>query len=168
LRTMQYGGVALVILGCVGLSYSPPDAASPVKGKRWIPLAVGALLVWGLAQTTAKHAYGIAGSSEVNMSLFNTIGGALTLGLYGLLRDKGGHHSLANWGKSFLPMAMMAGGDLGVIIATSSGPISLVTPISSAYPVVTILFASYALKEKITPLQYACIMLVILGMFLAP
>lgn len=168
LALFQYLGVALVILGCVTLSYAPSNPNNPVKGTRWIPLAVGALLCWGLAQTTSKYAYSLAGASEVNMSLFNTIGGFLTLGLYGILRDPGGGHSLTDWGKSFLPMAMMAGGDLGVIIATRYGPISLVTPISSAYPVVTIIFASYILREKITPVQYAAIAVVILGMFLAP
>ncbi|MBI4063636.1 MAG: DMT family transporter [Elusimicrobia bacterium] len=168
LRSFQYLGVALVILGCVGLSYSPADATNQVKGKRWIPLAVGALLVWGLSQTASKYAYGLAGASEVNMAFFGTIGGFLTLGLYGFLRDKGGDHTLANWGRSFLPMAMMAGGDLGVIIANRYGPISLITPISSAYPVVTIIFASYVLREKITKLQYAAIALVMIGMFLAP
>lgn len=168
LMALQYVGVSLVILSCIGLSYAPSDPNNPIKGKNWIPLALGALFAWGLAQTTSKYAYSLPRASEANMALFNTLGGMLTLGLYGLLRDRGSAHSIREWGKSFLPMALMAGGDLGVIIATRFGPISLVTPISSAYPMVTIAFASIALKEKITSLQYACIALVLVGMFLAP
>ncbi|MEK6544460.1 MAG: EamA family transporter [Elusimicrobiota bacterium] len=168
LLPVQYFGVAMVILGCVTLSYSPTGGEQAVRGRSWIVLALGALLAWGLAQTASKHAYGLPGASESSMSFFSTLGGGLTLGLYGLLRGgAGGDHSIRDWGKSFLPMGMMAAGDLCVIIATRWGPISLVTPISSAYPVVTIIFAAYALKEKVTRLQYAGIACVLLGMFVA-
>ena len=47
-------------------------------------------------------------------------------------------------------MGMMAGGDLGVIIASRYGPISIVTPLTGAYPVVTLAFAALVLKERIT------------------
>jgi drug/metabolite transporter (DMT)-like permease len=67
-----------------------------------------------------------------------------------------------------VPMGMMAGGDLGVIIATKHGPISIVTPLTGAYPVVTLAFAALVLKERITPLQYGCIGAIIAGMALCP
>jgi drug/metabolite transporter (DMT)-like permease len=65
-------------------------------------------------------------------------------------------------------MGMMAGGDLSVIIASRMGPISVVTPLSGAYPLVTLLFAWLILKEKITALQWANICLILIGMFLSP
>jgi drug/metabolite transporter (DMT)-like permease len=65
-------------------------------------------------------------------------------------------------------MAMMAGGDLAVIVATANGPVSIVTPLTGAYPVVTLAFASIALKEKITKLQWLCLGLILFGIFFAP
>lgn len=168
LMPIQYLGVALVISGCLGLSYSPPDPNGKVTSKKWIPLSFFALVLWASAQTVVKYSYGLPGASEVNLALFNTIGGALTLGVFGFLYGRQGDHSGREWMKSFLPMGMMAAGDLGVIIATKHGPISIVTPLTGAYPLVTLGFASIVLKEKITKLQWICILLIIIGMTISP
>lgn len=168
LMPAQYFGVALVISGCLGLSYAPPDPNAKVTSRSWIPMAAGALVLWGAAQTIVKYAYGLNGADEANLALFNTLGGALTLGAFGFLYGRQGSHSGGEWLRSFLPMAMMAGGDLGVIIATRTGPISIVTPLTGAYPVVTLGFAALILKEKITTLQWVCIVLILVGMFLSP
>lgn len=172
LLPIQYTGVALVILGSLGLAYAPPDPSAKITQKRWIPLAFFALIMWGAAQTIVKYSYRLPEASEVNLALCNTLGGMLTLGVYGILRglvfEKKGAHSAREWLKSFLPMGMMAGGDLAVIIATRSGPVSIVTPLTGAYPVVTLGFASIALKEKITRLQWVCIGLILVGMMISP
>ncbi|OGR47736.1 MAG: hypothetical protein A2X37_04275 [Elusimicrobia bacterium GWA2_66_18] len=168
LQPLQYAGVALVISGCLGLSYAPPDPNAKITGKRWIPLAAAALALWGAAQTIVKYSYGLPQSSEVNLALFNTIGGALTLGTFGWLKGRHGDHSGREWLRSFIPMGMMAGGDLGVILATRNGPVSIVTPLTGAYPLVTLGFAALALKEKVSRLQWACIVMILVGMFLSP
>lgn len=163
----QYIGVALVIMGCLGLAYSPPDPNAKITSKRWIPLSFFALVLWATAQTIVKYAYGFPEASEVNLAVCNTVGGALTLGVFGLLKGRQGKHSATEWGKSFLPMGMMAGGDLGVIIANRYGPISLVTPITGAYPVVTLVFAALVLREAITKLQIFCVVLILVGGYYA-
>ena len=61
-------------------------------------------------------------------------------------------------------MAMMAGGDLGVLVANRYGPISFVTPLTGAYPLVTLAFAAVVLKERIGRLQWACIGAILTGM----
>jgi drug/metabolite transporter (DMT)-like permease len=171
LAPVQYVGVSLVILSCIGLSIAPSDPNSRTKGHKWIFLAAGALIIWGAAQTLVKYAYTHPGASEANMALFNTIGGALTLGVYGMLYGRAagdGSSSGSEWLKATIPMCMMAGGDLGVIIASRYGKISVVTPLTAAYPVVTLVFASVALKEKITALQWLCIIMTLVGMYLSP
>jgi len=165
LQTSQYLGVLLVIGGCIGLSYSPPGLNAKVTQRRWIPFAAAALLLWGIDQTIVKWCYN-NGASDPNMALFNTIGGALSLGVYGILRGRQGTHSSREWVKSFVPMGMMAGGDLAVIIASKLGPISLVNPISGAYPVVTLIFGAVILREKITLFQYVDVVLIVAGLFL--
>ncbi|MGQ0505863.1 MAG: EamA family transporter [Myxococcaceae bacterium] len=97
----------------------------------------------------------------------NSVGGALTLGIYGWSTTRGQKSSATEWKQSAIPMGMMAAGDLAVIVASRLGPISVVSPLSGAYPLVTLGFAGVILKERITPLQWVCIGLIVVGMFLS-
>jgi drug/metabolite transporter (DMT)-like permease len=164
LSPLQYGAVALVIGGCLGLSYSPDNAQRGITGRRWIPLSLLALVMWASAQTMVKFAYSLPEANDVNLALCNTIGGGLTLGTFGLWKGRGGRHTIREWTHSFVPMAMMAGGDLGVLVANRYGPISFVTPLTGAYPLVTLAFAAVVLKERIGRLQWACIGAILTGM----
>jgi drug/metabolite transporter (DMT)-like permease len=165
---LQYAAVTLVIGGCLGLSYSPPDAEAKILSRRWIPLAFLALVCWATSNTIVKHAYSLADSSEVNLMVYNTIGGFLSLGVYGFLKGRQGTHRFREYLHSFVPMGMMAAGDLGVMIASRYGPISIVVPLTGAYPVVTLAFAALVLKERISKLQYGCVGAIIIGMALCP
>ncbi len=165
LTRLQYLAVALVIGGCVGLAYQPADAANKVTGRAWIALAFSALMLWGGAQTIVKYDYTL-GATDTNMALYSMIGALLTLGVYGLWKGRAGSHSVIEWTRSFLPMGMMAAGDLGVLIASRYGEISIVTPLTAAYPLVTLAFAALVLRERIMLLQWACIVAILAGMFL--
>jgi drug/metabolite transporter (DMT)-like permease len=168
LGPVQYAAVALVIGGCLGLSHSPADAQTKMLSRRWIPLAFFALLCWATSNTIVKHAYSFPEASEVTLMVCNTIGGILSLGVYALLKGRQGTHSVREYVHSFVPMGMMAAGDLGVMIASRYGPISIVVPLTGAYPVVTLAFAALVLKERISKLQYGCIVAIIAGMVLCP
>lgn len=171
--TLQLVGVGMVIVSCIGLSLPHKEAITEkVKHGRWIPLATSALLIWGIAATISKYAYLQNGSSEANMCLLSITGGLLTLGLYGIFQGKKEMRDLSitpapgQWKRAALPMAVMGTGDLGVLVATKTGPISIVTPVSASYPVITLGFAWLALKEKITGLQWIFVVLIIIGVFL--
>src|SRR5437899_2917850 len=124
LSFLQYAGVALVILGCLGLSYAPSPAGHPITDPRWIPLSFVALLLWGCSSTLLKAAYRLPGADEVNVLVFSTLGGMATLGLYGVARGREGSAGAREWTRSFVPMGMLAGGDIGFIVATRYGPVS--------------------------------------------
>ena len=164
LSPRQYGAVALVVGGCIGLAYQPADAANKATGRGWILPAFLALLLWGDAQTVVKYDYSL-GATDADMALCSAIGALLTLGMYGLWKGRAGTHSLLEWTRSFVPMGMMASGDLGVLIASRYGKISIVTPLTGAYPVVTLAFAALVLRERIAPLQWGCIAAILVGMF---
>ncbi len=72
---------------------------------------------------------------------------------------------MIEWTRSFLPMGMMASGDLGVLIASRYGKISIVTPLTGAYPLVTLVFAALVLRERIMLLQWGCIAAILVGMY---
>ncbi len=168
LSALQYGAVVVVITGCIGLSYSPANGDARIIGRRWIPLSFGALVCWASAQTIVKYTYGLPEASTENMALASLMGGALTLGTFGLIKGRAGVHSMHAWTRALVPMLMMAGGDLGVLIASRFGPISIVTPLTGAYPVVTLVFAAIVLKERISRLQWGCLAAIIGGICLLP
>ena len=168
LSTAQYVGVFAVLAGCLMLAYTPKDPNAPPDAKktqkRWMGFAGAALLIWGVNGVIIKKAYSFTGASEGNMALFIAIGGMCTLGVYGFLYGrKGATHGMA---RSFGPMAMMALGGLLATIAYSKGPASVVTPLSGAYPVITLTFAVLILKERLTRLHWAAIASILVGMFL--
>ena len=166
LSPLQYVAVTLVIAGCIGLAYQPADAANKTTGRAWIALAFLALMCWGTAQTIVKYNYSL-GATDANMALYSGIGALLTLGTYGWWKGRAGTHSLREWTRAFLPMGMMAAGDLGVLVASRYGKISIVTPLTGAYPLVTLAFAALVLRERITLLQWTCIAAILVGMFLS-
>jgi len=166
LAPLQYLAVSLVIGGCLGLSYAPSGEDSRTTSRRWIPLSLLALVCWAASNTIIKYSYSLPGANEANLAVCSSIGGALTLGAFGLLRGRRGTHSVRAWVHSFVPMGMMAGGSLGLIIAARHGPISIVTPLIGSYPVVTLIYAALVLKEHITRLQYGCIGSILTGITL--
>jgi drug/metabolite transporter (DMT)-like permease len=99
--------------------------------------------------------------------IYSLAGAVATLGVYGVARGRGGEGGGAGWARAALPMGMLAGGDIGFIVATRYGPVSLTTPLSGAYPIVTVLFARLVLGERIGALQGVCIAAILGGMALA-
>jgi len=168
LSLLQYAGVTLVIGGCIGLSYAPSDPRSRPTGSRWIPLSFIALVLWGCSSTLLKAAYRMPGADEVNALVFSMLGGMATLGIYGLARGRQGGGDAHEWTRSLVPMGMLAGGDIGFIVATRYGPVSLTTPLSGAYPLVTLIFARLVLGERISPSQGVWIAAILGGMALTP
>ena len=164
--TMVQGiGVSAVLLGCLGLAYSPSDASS-VTHRRWMIYAGTALVIWGVSGTLIRYAYYFPAAHEANMALFVAIGGLATLGIYGLLSGAARGATRTEWLRASGPMATMALGSLLVAIAYKHGPASLVTPLAGAYPVVTVGFAWVVLRERPTWLQWCGIAAVLGGMVL--
>src|SRR5262245_3881420 len=168
LTALQYAGVALVIGGCIALSYAPSPDGQGAIDPRWIPLSCVALLLWGCSSTLLKVAYRMPAADEVNVLVFSTLGGMATLGVYGMARGRASPAGAGDWVRSFVPMGMLAGGDIGFIVATRYGPVSLTTPLSGAYPVITVIFARFALGERIGALQTVSIAAILAGMMLTP
>jgi transporter family protein len=158
-------GVGAVLLGCLALAWSPPQAGGGRK-KRWMAYAGAALLIWGASGTLIRYAYRFPEAHEANLALFIAIGGLATLGVYGLLKGAARGGSRRDWLRASGPMATMALGSLLVAIAYKHGPASLVTPLAGAYPVVTLAFAWVVLKERPTRLQWGGIASVLAGMVL--
>lgn len=175
LLTVQYLGVFAVILGCVGLAWDNSSSAKK-RGKQWVLFAVAALLLWSVAQTVVKWSYSLPQASDVSLALFNTLGGLITLGVFGVWGELRGRTNrphpdsrtaLSEWTRSVLPMGLLALGDLCVLVASQSGPISIVTPLTGAYPVVTLVFSGWILRERILRIQWVFIGLILAGVYVS-
>jgi drug/metabolite transporter (DMT)-like permease len=166
LGAAQLLGVVAVIAGCLALAYTPPEARAKETQRRWMAYAGAALVIWGANGAMIRHAYRFPGAHEANMALFIAIGGLSTLGVYGLLFGRRAGAARGEWARSAGPMATMAVGSLLAAIAYKKGPASIVTPLSGAYPVVTLAFAWAVLQERPSALQRAGIGLVLAGMAL--
>jgi drug/metabolite transporter (DMT)-like permease len=166
LAAAQMIGVVAVIAGCLALAYTPPDPAAKRTRRRWMAYAGAAVLIWGANGAMIRHAYRFPGAHEANMALFIAIGGLATLGVYGFVRSRRDPSAPGEWARALGPMATMAVGSLLAAIAYKYGPASIVTPLSGAYPVVTIAFALAVLGERPSGLQRLGIGLVLLGMVL--
>jgi len=191
LDALQYVGVALVLFGCLGMAYEPGEGKKTIH-RSWIALALGALCLWAVAQTLLKYSYSLPQSSESNGMLALFGGGWLTLGVYGLLygrRSSGSKPAEGSpdparlttdvattgnattggttreWLRAMFPMGLMACGDAGLLISIKYGPVSIVTPLTAAYPVVTIVFAALVLKERVRGMQYGAIAAALAGMY---
>jgi len=169
LSPFQIVGVIAVLVGCLSLAWSPSEPGAPARARRWMPLAGTALLLWGVTGVLIRYAYAWYGdneanvASEANMALFIAVGGLLTLGVYGFIFGRKGAASGREWSRSVLPMATMALGGLLAAIAYKTGPASIVSPLSGAYPVVTLGFAWAVLKERPTVLQWFGIATILTG-----
>jgi drug/metabolite transporter (DMT)-like permease len=162
----RLAGVLGVIGGCLLLGYSPPEARADRTRRRWMAYAAAALLLWGTNGTLVRHAYQLPGAHAANMALFVAIGGLATLGVYGVLAGRRRPAARGEWARSAAPMATMATGSLLTALAYEKGPASIVTPLSGAYPVVTLAFAWVVLEERPSPLQWVGIASVLAGMVL--
>lgn len=186
LSPIQYLGVMLVIGGCIGIAYEPSGrnrekSASSEKARRrilgmplWFIQAVLADFCWGSGATLQDYFYMLPRADEVttesNLMLYMMLSSVLVLGGYGWIRDEQKGCPAGEVKHATPPAAMFVIGDLAAIVAYGMGTATLVTTLSGAYPAVTLLFAYLhpALRERPTGLQWFCIVLIFIGMLIAP
>jgi drug/metabolite transporter (DMT)-like permease len=119
LTSAQGAGVGAVLLGCMALAWSPPQAqATRPTSARWMLYAGAALLLWGVSGTVTRYAYRLPNAHEANMALFIAISGLSTLGVYGLVmgaaRGASGKELLRAFGPMATRRGQPAGRDRGV------------------------------------------------------
>jgi uncharacterized membrane protein len=158
-------GLVAVMFGVLGLSYEQPNPQRAIP-KRSMFFALLAFLLWGLWGLTAKIALGKIGPGNVFGCYVIS---SLTIPLiYVMLRKpkpiSNEKPSRTLWAAGVAGVAFNVTGTLIFAFALSMGQASLVAPISSAYPLVTIAIAILALDEKLNRLQTFAIACVLIGL----
>lgn len=173
---IQWAGGITVVLGCIGLGYTPKSALdksidnSHVVPKYWIPLAVLAAFGWGFGFSCLDYTMksNLPGATEQKQFLLMVLGDGMIMIPFALIFGrKTDTHSWSGIKLAAIPMIFFALGNICMPQAfaadTEGNAGGLIGAISAAYPMVTLAFAYIVLKEKIIAFHWVSIAVVIGG-----
>ena len=145
-------GVALVVSAMLIFTYSAGDNGDKKTELLGIMFAIASLFFWGTSAALAKGA-------------INEMGETNFIGLYALvcpsiwvvywLATERGRFEMPKSNKWVLELSMLfiAGGGITLYLAIANGNVSIVSPITNLYPLLTIAVAKVRLKERLTTRQ---------------
>ncbi|MBN1678357.1 MAG: DMT family transporter, partial [Candidatus Thermoplasmatota archaeon] len=170
LTATQAVGVFAIISGVAALSYEPNPGSKSAMPKRSLVFALLAFCLWGLWSLTSKMAIDRVGAG--NIFGFYVVSSLTAPLLYAWFRRiRPGGPATQNPGKRMwlfgaIGLAINVIGAFAYSFALEEGAASLVVPISSAYPLVTIILAVGLLREKVSGLQAGALAVVVSGLIL--
>lgn len=170
LTSVQAIGVAAIIGGVVVLSYEPNPGSPRAMPKRSLIFALLAFGLWGLWSLTSKMAIDRVGAG--NIFGFYVLSSLTAPVLYAWFRKvRPGGPRAQNpgrriWALGAIGLALNVTGAFAYSFALEQGSASLVVPISSAYPLVTVILALALLKEKVSALQIVALAIVVVGLMM--
>jgi transporter family protein len=130
---------------------------------RWLVPSLAYVVIVGMLGVTTKLALDDLSWEEVLLwttVVYAVIALALMLGIRARLRLVGG----AGWGVASGALAATA--LVMLFLAIGAGEVSQVVPITSSYPVITLLLAVAALGERVTATRAGATLLVVSGVVL--
>lgn len=169
LTAAQLVGVVAVICGIVALSYGPNPQSRSSTPRRSLLFALLAFVLWGLWSLAAKIVVSKIGTGNV-FGFYAISAVTVPLVYLWLRRVRAGPSkvgaSRTAWFFGAATIAINVCGTLAFTFALSMGLASLVVPISSAYPLVTVMAALLLLGEKLNRLQIGALACVIAGLLM--
>ncbi len=168
LTVVQGIGVVAIIVGVLVLSYEPDPGATDALSRRSLTFAGLAFFAWGIWSFSSKVAIDMIGPG--NIFGFYIISAFTAPLMYALLRtrspdrDVPTNPSKAAWFSGVMFLALNVFGAFAYSYALDSGYASLVVPVSSAYPIVTVLLAMAILKEHVNVGQAMALAGVVVGL----
>lgn len=170
LSGLQIMGVAVIILGVLTISYEPNPAAVNAVSRRSLLFATLAFFAWGAWSLSSKVAVDMVGPG--NMLGFYIISSLTAPLMYFWLKHiKPGDRRNESptrmaWSIGAIALGLNVVGAFAYTFALEDGAASLVVPISSAYPIVTVLLAIAVLKERLNWVQAASVAAIATGLVL--
>lgn len=135
------------------------------KSRRWLMWAILSLTFWGIWAIPSQVAMREIGESDyIFIDGLTMVLTWVPLWLYferGRMNRDARKLSFSGTGGILASI-----GTVSLFLAISNGQVAVVTPITSIYPLFTVLLARFALKEKLDLLQYGAIAAGVLGIVL--
>ena len=157
-ETMSTGegiGVVLVVLSMLMFTYAPGNGNGNGNRKTellGIAFAICSLFFWGTSAAVAKGAITEIGDTNF-IGVYALVCPSIWL-VYWLIREKGKfERPKSNGWVLELSMLCFAGGGITLYLAIQNGDVSIVSPITNLYPLLTIAVAKVRLKERLTVRQ---------------
>jgi len=162
-------GILLVVSAIITLSLPTKaerkENGTAPKSRMWLVWALLSLVFWGLWAIPSQLAMKNIGESDY--ILIDGITMVLTWVPLWILFDKGRmNRDPKKLGYSGTAGILASVGTISLFLAINNGQVSLVTPLTSIYPLFTVLLARILLKEKLEWLQYCAIAAGVLGVIL--
>jgi len=153
-------GVALVVFGMLLFTYRSSNRENGKTESLGILLALGALFLWGTSAVIAKDAITDIGQTDF-IGVFAVICPMMWI-VYWLVSSKG-KLEIPREGNRILGLSILflTMGGITMYIAFANGNVSIVSPITNLYPILTIAVAKVRLKERLTIRQYAALAMLI-------
>ncbi|MGI0149993.1 MAG: EamA family transporter [Thermoplasmata archaeon] len=156
--------ITLLLAGAILLAVHEPPERSAV-GRTWIAPMLFAIILWGacgIVEKLAIDAVGFAGNAGI-YALVSTP-------LYLAIASKG-LAERRSWDRlgvreAVPSLALFAVAGITIFLAIGLGPIAVVVPLTTAYPVVAILIRRFWMDERLGLLQKFAVGLALLGAFL--
>src|SRR5438445_247647 len=154
-------GWAHLPLGAVllGIYDHPGDLA---VGRAWLAPMLLAILMWGawgIVEKLAINALGFAGNSGIYVIVSTPLYLAIALPR---LRDRGSWDRVGI--REAIPSLLLFGiAGITIFLAIGLGPIAIVVPLTTAYPVVAILVRRLWMDERMTMPQKVAVVFAIVG-----
>ncbi|MGB9024150.1 MAG: DMT family transporter [Candidatus Bathyarchaeia archaeon] len=168
LTATQAIALTAIIGGVVALSYEPNPGAEHAMPRRSLFFALLAFALWGFWGLTSKMAINAIGPG--NILGFYVISSAIVPIAYTWFRrvrpvqSRDSNPSWNAWALGATALALNVCGVFAFSFALNAGSASLVVPISSAYPLVTVILAVALLHEKLDRLHVIAFVFVIIGL----
>ena len=168
LTVNQAIALVAIIGGVIALSYEPNPGSGHAMPRRSLFFALLAFALWGFWGLTSKMAINAIGPG--NILGFYVISSLIVPFVYACFRrtrpgppgDSG--PSWIAWILGATTLAVNVCGVFAFSFALNAGLASLVVPISSAYPLVTVMLAVALLHEKLDRLHMIALIFVIIGL----
>jgi len=170
LTGVQAFGVIAVIGGVIALSYEPEPGTKHSLNKRSLMFALMAFALWGMWSLTSKMAIDRIGAG--NIFAFYILSALTAPVLYSWLRRVRpiGLQSTSPppkiWLFGAIGLALNVTGAYAYSFALGGGNASLVVPISSAYPLITVVLAVVFLRERLNRIHMPALAIVLGGLVL--
>ena len=170
LTAAQSLGVIAVIGGVIALSYEPKPGTKHALNKRSLMFALMAFSLWGLWSLTSKMA--IDRIHAGNIFAFYVLSSLTAPILYGWFRrvhpsgPQNSRPGLNAWVLGATGLALNVAGAFAYSFALGQGNASLVVPISSAYPLITVVLAVAFLRERLSRIHMPALAVVLAGLIL--
>jgi transporter family protein len=171
LTTAQALGVLGIIAGVVALSYEPSPESKHATNKRSLLFAFLAFGFWGLWSLTSKMAVDRVESGNVfGFYVISSMLAPVLFVSFRMVRPKGigglegDNPTRTAWILGALALAINTTGTFAYTYALQGGSASLVVPISSAYPLVTVVMAVAFLREKLNRYNLVALAVVVVGL----